>query len=136
MAHIPVVVFETNTHSSQLIDDILSQVGIAHRSQLVRLMKGAPPSCEYFSAILEECVPKLLLTSWRHIGYSVRTAVNFLSIPRPEVWVVTGDELAALEKQGVLFWADMVIEKPLSVADFERDVVRFLASVREGVTVR
>jgi hypothetical protein len=101
---IPVLIFETDARSFELLDVVLGRKGIPHVSHLVPLGRGSvPPLGEYFRAILDQNHPKLLITSWRHIGTVVRAVTRTMAKPRPvEKWVVSEYETGELEEFGVL----------------------------------
>lgn len=114
--HVPVLIFETGSANSELLDIVLARQGIQHVSCLVPLKKGVvPPPIEYFQSILDRYHPKLLITSWRYIGSAVRMVERAMINPRPvEKWVVSGYSIRELDEYGAVSWADMVYEKPIS----------------------
>lgn len=139
LEYVPVVTFETTESNSETIDAILSHFEIRHRSYLISLCVGSVPAVGYFRDILETHRPRLVLTSYRHIGEVVKPAVRSLPSPRPELWVVSSYALRQLEEYGVTSWADNVVEKPIyPIEEFAKDVARCLKSMdhEQGLAVR
>lgn len=131
MQYVPVLAFETDPASSELLDIVLTRHGISHVSCLVPLKKGVvPPLIEYFRSILDRHHPKLLITSWRYIGPIVRMVARTMAEPRPvEKWIVSAYSTRELEGFGVLGWADMVYEKPIHPLDLAAEVERCLQHI-------
>lgn len=131
MVHIPVLVFETDPASSELLDIVLTRHGILHVSCLVPLKRGESPPAEYFRNVLEEHCPKLLITSWREIGTVVRFAERKMAKPRPvEKWIVSSYSMQTLENHRADTWADEILHKPISPIDFAIKVERRLKSLK------
>lgn len=131
MAHMPVLVFETDPENSRAFDNALTYAGIKHASHLIRLRKKhAPPPIEHFQAVLNQYHPRLLITSWEIIGSIVKVVSLQMPSPKPEAkWIISSYNLQKLQELGALSWADEVYEKPISLELLTGQIGRHLASL-------
>lgn len=123
------ITFETNESVREVMDDVLQYFGVEHVSYLVPWAEWW--NLRYFLRILNQHQPKLVITSLRHIGQQALAAVKAVH-PQPAVWIFTGYDEETLLKQGALFLADRVFEKPWGVKRIGSEARQFFSPVSVG----
>lgn len=105
-----IVLFETDQEVADMLSYMLSARKVNH---VVYGFPGQePPSIQLLLEVISRHRPAIVISSWRHIGKEVARAVS-RSIPRPELWVLSGFDMEILTQDGATFCADRVFEKPL-----------------------